>query len=225
MRSLFQRSILLLLFAAGIFAGLQLPGFARQYEQRVATRLAEAELALSGFQAIAGQFHQGDIGRLIKHHQQSRDATFAAEAETIYALWKRVAALRAEQAALNQALPTRLVHLALRGNREILSATVNGYSNVVPLNSYAVASGLIGGVFALLAGLIVFTALHRLLLFSRRHPVSNEGSNASSYADSHAGYNASNKTRQSSADAANSTALASTEHHRDALSQRISADD
>lgn len=164
MTSLLKRGLALVLFTVGLLAGLQLPGFVQQYEQRVSARLAEAELSLRGFQAVADQFHDGKLSALIEHHRRSRDASFRAEADVIYAQWKRVASLRTEQAALTAPLPKRLWHVLWNSNREILSTTAQGYSNVVPINTGAVVSGVVGGLLLLLIGLfggVGFLALQK----------------------------------------------------------------
>ncbi len=168
MTSLLTRGLALALFTFGLLAGLQLPGFVQQYEQQVSARLSEAELSLSGFQAIADEFHGSDLAALIEHHRRSRDGSFRAEAEVIYAQWKRVALLSAEQSALRAPLPKQLWHVLWSGNREILSSTAQRHSNVVPLNTGAVVSGLIVGLLLLVIGYLGGTGLRLLLQTAKR---------------------------------------------------------
>ena len=67
-------------------------------------------------------------------------------------MYERLTALTAELAALRGSLIKQLIHVAFRGNREILDETWSAYSYTVPLNPPAVVSGVTSG--ALLAILV-----------------------------------------------------------------------
>lgn len=176
MFTLVKRGLTLALFTTGLLAGLQLPGFAQQYEQRLSARLAESKLSLTGFQAVADKFHDGDLHRLIQHHRQSEDASFAAEAEPIYALWKRVAFLSNEQVAMQGALPKKLWHLVTSADSELLKSTASGYSNVVPVNTAAISCGILGGLLLILLGASVSSSGKKLIArcTEKRPPQSEE---------------------------------------------------
>src|SRR5262249_60058866 len=112
--------------------------------------------ALSGFQETANQYFDGNLEALIAHHVSSTDRAFQGEAKTIRQLYERAQALKAELAALSGSLLARIVHVALRPDREILGETRAEYSYTVPLDPPAIASGIvIGALLAMLADALV----------------------------------------------------------------------
>ena len=142
----------LIVFAFGLLAGIQVPGFVDQYAKRVSAHEIEAVRALSGFQETANQYFDGSLEALITHHATSADPAFQGEAKTIRQLYERAQLLKAELAAVSGSLLGRIVHVALRADHEILGETRAEYSYTVPLDPPAIVSGIVIG--ALLAMLI-----------------------------------------------------------------------
>jgi hypothetical protein len=150
----------LAVFAVGLLAGVQVPGFIDQYAKRVSAHYLEVSHDFTGFQRTADQYFKGDVAALIAHHRASTDAVFRDEARTISALYERLQLLAAELKALEGGLPARLTHVIVHPNREILQETVAAYSYTVPLNGDAilcgVTAGLLGAILveSLLVGLV-----------------------------------------------------------------------
>ena len=70
----------LVLFAAGLLIGVQVPGFISDYAKRVEAHLIEAQTSLSGFQGTANQFFKGDMQALVAHYRASEDPIFRSDA-------------------------------------------------------------------------------------------------------------------------------------------------
>ena len=149
----------LALFAIGLLAGVQVPGFVDQYAKRVSAHYIEVTRNFAGFQLTADQYFAGSIDALIAHHEASPDAVFKAEAQAIRALYGRLQSLTVELAAMRRSILARIVHVALQPDKEIFQETVAAYAYTVPLNEYAILSGVAAGLLlalmveALLLGL------------------------------------------------------------------------
>jgi hypothetical protein len=142
----------LIIFAAGLLVGVQVPGFVDQYAKRVSAHAIEARENFRGFQEIADKYFKGDVEALIAHHAASEDRAFKDEATSIRAIYDRLLMLTAELAALRGSLPAQIAHVAFRPNRELFLETRAAYSYTVPLSPPAIVSGIaFGALLALLA--------------------------------------------------------------------------
>jgi hypothetical protein len=119
LRNLLDR---MLLIAAVIAAGL-VPGFIAQYRQRLGGMLDQARIDLAPWQAIADQYHHGDLDELVRYHLASQDATFHAEGNAIAQLVDNVHRLQAEVTALQASLWHQLGHLASHLDMAVARAT------------------------------------------------------------------------------------------------------
>lgn len=150
----------LVVFTVGLLIGVQVPGFIDQYAKRVSAHYIEAEHNFAGFQQAANQYFNGDVEALVAHHLASPDAVFKGEAKTIGDLFARIRALAAELDALKGPSVSRLIHIVVNPNRDILQETVAAYSYTVPLSPdailYGVSAGLVLslGIELVLAGLL-----------------------------------------------------------------------
>lgn len=142
---MFRGYLRLVMFAVGLLAGVQVPGFVDQYAKRVSAHYLEAERNFSGFQRAADEFFGGSVEALIAHHATSADPAFRDEGKTIEAIYGRLRGLAAELDALRGPLPARIAHVAWHPNREILEETVAAYSYTVPLDPSAILSGVTSG--------------------------------------------------------------------------------
>jgi hypothetical protein len=149
----------LILFAAGLLVGVQIPNFVAQYVQRVDAHQIEAEKNFSGFQSIADAYFHGDVEGLIAHHAASTDPAFRQEAKTIGELYARVQMWRAEWAALRVSLAARIAHVLFRPNLDVRRETIMAYTYDVPLTPAAMASGIVLGALGALAFEIVVFGL------------------------------------------------------------------
>jgi hypothetical protein len=153
---LFVRGLLdRLLLVCAVVAGGLVPGFIAQYRQRLGGRLDQARLDLEPWQKLAGQFYQGDIGRLIGYHFASSDPKFQAEGAVIRRLVDEVARLESAVDALHGSLFHQLAYLAVHADPGLARATLHDWVPTFAL-SYD------GLVFALCFGLAAWLAFHAL---------------------------------------------------------------
>ena len=146
----------LVVFALGLLAGVQVPGFVDQYAKRVSAHYLEVQRNFAGFQRTADQYFGGSVDALIKHHSSSSDAVFRDEAKTIEAMYARLRIFSAEFEAMRGSPLARLIHVATDANRELLQETENAYSYTVPLDGTAI---LYGVCIALLLSVLVETII------------------------------------------------------------------
>jgi hypothetical protein len=155
----------LVVFAVGLLAGVQVPGFVDQYAKRVSAHYLEVQHNFAGFQRTADQYFGGSVDALITHHSSSSDAVFRDEAKTIAAMYARLRTFSAELEAMRGSPLARLLHVATNANREILQETADAYSYTVPLDAPAI---LYGVCMALLLSLLIETILVGGLSLLRR---------------------------------------------------------
>ena len=150
----------LVLFALGLLAGIQAPGFVDQYSKRVSAHYIEATKSFAGFQRTANLYFGGSVEALIAHHESSPDAVFKDEAKSVAAIYVRLKELTLELNAMSRSLISRIFHVAFKPDKEILDETITAYSYTVPLNQEAILCGLIA---ALLLALLVESLLVGIL--------------------------------------------------------------
>ena len=143
------------LLVVAVVAGGLVPGFVVQYRQRLGGRLDQALLDLAPWQAIADQFWQGSLDRLVQYHLASTDPTFHAEGSVIESLRNTVHQLQAAVAAMQGSLFGQVGYLSLHADAGIARAT---YGDWVPTFALSV-DGLLFA--ALLAG-VAWALFHSL---------------------------------------------------------------
>jgi len=158
----------LLLFAAGLLAGVQVPGFIRQYEVVVKAHLAEARRALEPFAAIARRHFGGDLDTLVERYRANPDPVVGATGDPVAALAARAAHLAAEAEALAGPWYARTWHVAVAADRELLAEAAAGYDYRVSLRPEVIAWGLGAG---LLLSLLADLALAAVARAGRRKPL------------------------------------------------------
>jgi hypothetical protein len=141
----------LVIFTVGLLLGVQAPGFVDQYAKRVSAHYLEVKHNFAGFQQAADQYFNGDVQALVAHHLASPDPVFKGEAKTIGALFARIKMLAAELDAMSGSSISRLIHVIVNPNREILKETSDAYSYTVPLSPDAIAYGITVGLVVALA--------------------------------------------------------------------------
>jgi hypothetical protein len=141
----------LALFAVGLLAGVQVPGFVDQYAKRVSAHYIEVTKNFAGFQHTADQYFGGSIDALIAHHEASTDSVFKDEAKPIRAIYARLQSLTVELEAMNRSMLSRIAHVAFQPDKEILNETMAAYSYTVPLNQEAIICGVTAGLLLALA--------------------------------------------------------------------------
>ncbi len=157
----------LVIFTVGLLLGVQAPGFVDQYAKRVSAHYIEAKHNFAGFQQAADQYFNGDVAALIAHHLASPDVVFKGEAKTIGALFARIKTLGAELDAMSGSSISKLIHVAVNPNRDILKETSAAYSYTVPLSPDAILYGVSVGLVVSLAIELVLAGLLSLIWHRR----------------------------------------------------------
>lgn len=153
----------LVAFTAALLVGVQLPGFIEQYRQRVDAHFLEAQQNLSGFQATARLFFNGDIPALIAHYAASPDPVMRSDAASIQSIYDRYRMLAAEQAFLAGPWYAVAWHVAFAHDRGLFDETLKQYSYTVPLSPQAIAWGVAAGLAASILIEAAWLILWRLL--------------------------------------------------------------
>ncbi len=159
---MFRDYVRLIIFAAGLLAGVQLPGFVDQYAKRVDAHYQEAKLNFAGFQDTADRHFAGNVEAMIEHHLASGDVVFREDGESIRKIWLRVQLLATELAAVQQPFLQRSFHVLFAANDELMAETKVNYTYVVPLTQEAVLAGVLIGLLAALLVEVLILALARL---------------------------------------------------------------
>ena len=153
---MFRDYVRLMVFAVGLLAGVQLPGFVDQYAKRVDAHYQEAKLNFAGFQQTADRHFGGDVEAMIQHHLISGDVVFQEDGDSIRKIWLRVQELTKELQAVQQPFLQRSFHVLFAANDELMAETRLNYTYVVPLNQEAVLAGIVlGFLVALMIELLI----------------------------------------------------------------------
>ncbi|MCK8654421.1 DUF2937 family protein [Pseudomonas umsongensis] len=136
----------LVLFAAGLLIGVQVPGFINDYAKRVEAHLIEAQAGLSGFQNTANQFFKGDMQALVAHYRASEDPIFRSDANSLGNLLTRQVALDKQFQAMQGPWYIRFLQVVLAADADIRKETWNGYSYQILLTPEAMIWGMSGAL-------------------------------------------------------------------------------
>ncbi|NBB58649.1 DUF2937 family protein [Pseudomonas sp. ODNR1LW] len=136
----------LVLFAAGLLIGVQVPGFINDYAKRVEAHLIEAQAGLSGFQNTANQFFKGDMQALVAHYRASEDPIFRSDADSLGNLLTRQVALDKQFQAMQGPWYIRFLQVVLAADADIRKETWNGYSYQILLTPEAMVWGMSGAL-------------------------------------------------------------------------------
>ncbi|MDP4569520.1 DUF2937 family protein [Pseudomonas sp. LPH60] len=136
----------LVLFAAGLLIGVQVPGFISDYAKRVEAHLIESQNSLRGFQGTAQQFFKGDLNALVAHYRASEDPVFRSDAESLSGLLHRQLALDKQYQAMQGPWYIRLLQVVLAADPDIRKETWDGYSYQILLTPEAMIWGMSGAM-------------------------------------------------------------------------------
>ncbi|MFV3304218.1 DUF2937 family protein [Pseudomonas sp. NY15181] len=167
--------IRMVLFALGLMVAVQVPGFIKDYGQRIDAHRIEAAQALQGFKDTSGQFFKGDLNALVAHYRGSADPIFQRDADNIEHLLRRTQLFENEWKALQGGWAQRAWHMVTAPNAELLQETYANYRYQVVLEPEAIAWGLAGGLLlawiaeVLMASVVALVGLGDNRHASRRH--------------------------------------------------------
>lgn len=140
--NLLRGGVRLLLFAAVLIAGIQVPAFVEQYEQRVDAHYREVTTNISGFQNTANVMFAGDLDALVEYYRNSNDAVFVSDADSVAALVSRFRMLGAEQQAMGRGSVARFWHVMFASDSQLFQETTERYGYTIPLNMAAILWGI-----------------------------------------------------------------------------------
>ncbi len=156
-----HRYLLIVLACMAMLVGIQIPNLIDQYEKRVDAHLREVVANLKPYQEVANQYTGGSLDQLIELHRKSTEKAFREEGNAIAEMIKRKLRFEADMAELQGSLPAKIVHVLLRGDRDLIDETLAQYTYAVPLNQDAVLAGA--------ATVAIILALAELLLALTRY--------------------------------------------------------
>lgn len=165
----------MVLFALGLMVAVQVPGFIKDYAQRVDAHRLEATQALQGFKDTSGQFFQGDLNALVAHYRGSPDPVFQRDADNIERLIRRARLFESEWQVLQGNWYQRALHMVTAPNHELLQETYENYRYQVVLEPEAIGWALAGGLVlawiaeVLMASVAALVGLGDNRRASRRH--------------------------------------------------------
>jgi hypothetical protein len=137
----------LAIFAVGILFGIQVPSFVDQYAKRIDAHFQEVSINISGFQETADNLFSGDLEALIAYYDDSNDAVFRSDADSIRLIADRYNRLESERAALQNNGLVVAMHVMFAADQEFFQEAFDQYTYTVPLNSIAVQWGLAFAIF------------------------------------------------------------------------------
>lgn len=158
----------LVLFAAGLLIGVQVPGFINDYAKRVEAHLIEAQTGLRGFQGTAEQFFKGDIQALVAHYRASEDPVFRSDADSLSAMLNRQIALDKQFQAMQGPWYIRFLQVVLAADPDIRKETWNGYSYQILLTPEAMIWGMSGALLLSFGIECLFRLIDWVVLGGRR---------------------------------------------------------
>ncbi|KAE9639263.1 DUF2937 family protein [Pseudomonas sp. PB103] len=158
----------LVLFAAGLLIGVQVPGFINDYAKRVEAHLIEAQTGLRGFQGTAEQFFKGDIQALVAHYRASEDPVFRSDADSLSTLLDRQLALDKQFQAMQGPWYIRFLQVVLAADPDIRKETWNGYSYQILLTPEAMIWGMSGALLLSFGIECLFRLIDWVVLGGRR---------------------------------------------------------
>ena len=131
---------------------MQLPHFVNQYAQRLGGYYESREQQLSEFQNVANNNFNGDLEALITSFLQSQDPAIVETGGNIQQTRSDVGELSEENAALQgEDTFSKILFLTTHFRLDIGKGTLHNFKPGIPLNLWALAYGLIGGIiFSLL---------------------------------------------------------------------------
>jgi hypothetical protein len=138
-----KENLLRILLLIGFVVGGQAPNFINQYFQRISAHLIEAEKNFAGFQKTADEFFGGEIKELIEKHRLSKDSVFKSETQSIQNIYERIENFRKEILVRDKNLISKVFHVLVFSDKDVLQETIDEYIPNVPLNSESLLSGVV----------------------------------------------------------------------------------
>ncbi|QBY05839.1 DUF2937 family protein [Thalassotalea sp. HSM 43] len=147
MLTFFARLIDKLVFAIAGVTAMQLPALMQQYQQRLSGHLSEAQYQLGKYQQIADEHYQGNIASLIEQYRNNTDPGINAAGDLVYQLVDRISVFSTKLQHLQTGDYIQQVYYFVSEiEHSIFTATLQDFQPSIPLESSAIATGVIGAV-------------------------------------------------------------------------------
>jgi len=132
------------LFTLAFVSGIQLPAFMYSYSHQLRGRIAEANIELGNFQAIADLQFEGNLDRLIQHFSNNSDVAFQQTGQLMLNLVDRLSSYQVQLDALSQnSYFENIIGFVRYFNDEIASQTWQQFVPSIPLNIESLTTGVI----------------------------------------------------------------------------------
>jgi len=136
-----------IMFTIGVIVFMQLPHFVNQYAQRLGGYYESREQQLTEFQGVANNNYNGNLDVLINTFLQSTDPAIVETGEKIKQTRLDVGELSEENEALKgEDTLSKILFLTTHFRFDIGKGTLNNFKPGIPLNLWALASVLLGGI-------------------------------------------------------------------------------
>lgn len=136
-----HRYLLIVIACIALLAGIQIPNLVDQYEKRIDAHLREVIANLKPYQEIANKYTGGSLDQLLELHRRSAEKAFQDEGNAIAEMIRRKLRFESDLAALQTNLPMKVMHILLKGDRELIDETLGQYTYAVPLSQDALLAG------------------------------------------------------------------------------------
>lgn len=132
-----------LLFAALMIFGIQIPAVVDQYAKRVDAHYLESTQNMSGFVETAERYFKGDLNALVAHYRKQTDVVFRDDAENIASMQRRHAGLQSLQSIMQQSGLKPSLHVLFDADKALLKETLHQYQYMVLLDPQSLVWGLV----------------------------------------------------------------------------------
>ncbi|MGE4520153.1 MAG: DUF2937 family protein [Desulfobacteraceae bacterium] len=144
----------LILFLAGILAGIQIPNFMDTYHKSLIAHLNESDKSLSPFKQDADRYFRGNLEALINHYKSDKDPVFTEGGKSIEFIYQRNILLKKALLNFNKSFLSGIIHTFIKPVEDIKKEVIKNYSYTVKLDKKSIIAGLLSGTF--LAGIPEF---------------------------------------------------------------------
>lgn len=156
----------LILFLAGILAGIQIPNFMDAYHKSLIAHFNESDKSLNPFKQDADKYFNGNLKALIIHYKSNKDPVFTEGGKSIEFIYQRNILLKKALLNFNKSFLSGFIHVFIKPVEDIKKEVIKNYSYGVKLDKKSIISGLVSGTF--LAGIPEFLLMIIIGFFKRK---------------------------------------------------------
>ncbi|WP_448549963.1 DUF2937 family protein [Thalassotalea fusca] len=160
-------------FTLAFICGIQLPAFMYSYGHHLRGRIAEANVEMQNFQAIADLQFEGNLDRLIQHFSNNSDVAIQQTGQLMLNLVDRITSYQIQLDALSQnSYLDNIIGFIRYFNAEIASQTWQQYVPSIPLNVESLTTGIVCAIsISVLLNLFFFVTKKVSMKFAHKSAV------------------------------------------------------